>query len=363
MARAKIIYDSQYGGYKVQDENGKRHALGKCERQSKIPDEVVSKATPWFLVPKTENPISVAKNEKVETKNELADFLRLYPSHREAEVRESSLNNIRNVVKIFAKFVASRGLRRLDEITHIHISDWLDDLDCQVISKQSYIRVLSGVFNFAVDRHLIKGNPVSYASSRVAKMVAAYEANQPVRIVKHYNDAQKEQLRTALDKGVAENLVHPDIRDLIILMMFTGLRKRAAVNLSFEDIDGTIVNVPRPYDKGKKGYSAFLFPQAREVIERRREVLKSGKIFPDVKAKSMWTRIMHALKRIGLYDLVEMGHFNHILRHTHAMKLTDSGVSIQVVAEQLGHSSLRSTMIYARPNTDTLKATLGKVSM
>ena len=54
--------------------------------------------------------------------------------------------------------------------------------------------------------------------------------------------------------------------------------------------------------------------------------------------------------------LNEVSH--HILRHTIAKSLMDSGVSLEKVATLLGHSNLNTTRIYITPGMDDLEDAL-----
>lgn len=44
----------------------------------------------------------------------------------------------------------------------------------------------------------------------------------------------------------------------------------------------------------------------------------------------------------------------HTLRHTHGSELQDMGVDVNIIKERLGHSSIESTAIYAKPSVETL---------
>lgn len=51
---------------------------------------------------------------------------------------------------------------------------------------------------------------------------------------------------------------------------------------------------------------------------------------------------MKAFKRAGLHDCTL-----HTLRHTHASRLIQNGMSVYEVKEILGHSDIKTTMRYA----------------
>ncbi len=45
----------------------------------------------------------------------------------------------------------------------------------------------------------------------------------------------------------------------------------------------------------------------------------------------------------------------HSLRHTFATNLVSAGVDILAVKELLGHQDIRTSMVYAKANTETLR--------
>ena len=59
-----------------------------------------------------------------------------------------------------------------------------------------------------------------------------------------------------------------------------------------------------------------------------------------------------AAKRAGIRKRVTP----HKLRHSFATHLLDSGVSIRIIQELLGHSNLQTTQIYTRVSRDHIKS-------
>jgi site-specific recombinase XerD len=52
----------------------------------------------------------------------------------------------------------------------------------------------------------------------------------------------------------------------------------------------------------------------------------------------------------------------HILRHTYAKSLIDSGVGLEKVAALLGHSNLNTTRIYTTPGLQDLEDAVGELA-
>jgi integrase/recombinase XerC len=53
----------------------------------------------------------------------------------------------------------------------------------------------------------------------------------------------------------------------------------------------------------------------------------------------------------------------HVLRHTFAKNLVDSGVGLEKVAALLGHSNLNTTRIYVTPNQKDLEQAVERLEV
>jgi integrase/recombinase XerD len=87
-----------------------------------------------------------------------------------------------------------------------------------------------------------------------------------------------------------------------------------------------------------------------------REGISEGFIFQNGKGAAMSVRnaqkiVSKAAKRAGIKKAVTP----HKLRHSFATHLLDSGVSIRVIQELLGHSNLQTTQIYTRVSRELIK--------
>ena len=71
----------------------------------------------------------------------------------------------------------------------------------------------------------------------------------------------------------------------------------------------------------------------------------------------MTHKFAQAAKRAGL-----VGFKLHSLRHSFASKLIASGVDIYTVSKLLGHSDLKTTMIYAKMGVGTMQIAVDKLN-
>lgn len=364
--KATIVYVSQYGGYKskYKDENGRtqQRSLGKSSRSDADYARAVKTATELGFTISEPSLISAPKTDDSAT---LDGWVLLYLQRRTRGLRPDSINNYRWVLRDFQFFARSKGLSRLDEITAIHVNEWVDGMDLHASSVVTKLNVISGLFTMAIKEGRIENHPVKYPLAMAREAFTSFKKSTTEPEIKYYSPEQQERYLLALNEGVARGDIRPEVCDIAVLMLFSGLRVKAATYLTFEDVDDTFLNVPKSQDKCGQGYAAFVFPQAREVIDRRRERLGTGRVFPEIMShRYVWQSIRTAIKRDRrLSDILELGNYCHILRHTHAVNLLGKGVAIEVIKDQLGHLDISTTQIYAKLTRDAHKAALSRISI
>jgi len=141
-------------------------------------------------------------------------------------------------------------------------------------------------------------------------------------------------------------------RAMVGLMLYAGLRVAEVAGARLRDVElrprsGTITV------EGKRGKwrQVPLNASARRVLEEWLAVQPPGGEFVfgsqkggGMDAASVWRRVDRIGARAGVEGLTP-----HRLRHSCAKGLVDANAPLNYVAEMLGHSSLQTTAIYARP--------------
>ncbi len=142
-------------------------------------------------------------------------------------------------------------------------------------------------------------------------------------------------------------------RAIIVLLYRTGLRISEALGVREKDIDFEIGSVAVLYAKGGRRRTVGIDPGAYEHIkawiERRRAlgICDPVPLFCTLRG-GPWasTHVRVMFRRLGRRAGIEKHVHPHGLRHTHAYELMMEGITMPIIQQQLGHSSLESTDTY-----------------
>jgi len=148
------------------------------------------------------------------------------------------------------------------------------------------------------------------------------------------------------------NLKH---RTIFILIYSAGLRIRELTNLRISDIDSQGMRIKVVQGKGRKDRYTLLSEQV--LLKLRDYYLKYKPVeflFNGWRKGSLISprTVQHAfslaLKKAGLEG---KNYSVHTLRHCFATHLPDNGTDLHAIKELLGHSDLKTTMIYMHLTT------------
>lgn len=138
----------------------------------------------------------------------------------------------------------------------------------------------------------------------------------------------------------------PWIRPVVLLAVATGMRRGEILGLRWLDVDLLHRQVNLPQTKNGKGRTLYLNEMALDVFRSLAldsETRPEEPVFGlEATPEEVSMCFMRACRKAGVMDF----HF-HDLRHTHATWLRQSGVQLDEIARQLGHSDLRMTQRYA----------------
>jgi len=158
-------------------------------------------------------------------------------------------------------------------------------------------------------------------------------------------------------------------RIIVQLMVATGMRVGELCKLKLDDLSPDCSTV-RIHGKGARDRVAYvtdrgLRKELQQLIALRRKLeIGSGALFVNrydaqMRPQSVRSKLRRLAKEAGLARRVTP----HMLRHTAATLLIETGVDIRFVQRLLGHSSIATTEIYTHVSDEALRATLERADV
>ena len=248
---------------------------------------------------------------------------------------------------LYESFLKSWKGRRLAKITRGEVQTLHTRIgsDNGKVRANRVLALLSSLFNHARDIGFTGGNPCT--GIRRFKEVARDRYLLPTEIQPFF-------------KALAAEL--PVFRDLFALCLLTGQRSGNVKAMRWADVDLEAAAWRIPPDDAKAGEAIIcpLTPLALEILRQRKAAdSDSPWVFPGrpgskaghiAEPKEAWKRIC---KRAGLEGLRI-----HDLRRSSGSWQAALGASLHVIGKALGHRNQATTAIYARLDTNPVRASL-----
>lgn len=247
---------------------------------------------------------------------------------------------------------------------------WL--LDSKGLSAKTvnlHLSVISAFSKYLLKEGVVSVNPVKLISRpKINKRLPVFfrkdKMEEYFSTTSIYASEENMDMLTGKDK-VAEEYYEKRRKRLVIKILYdTGLRRAELIGLNKEDFDlgrGII----RVLGKGNKMREIPLLPSLSKEISlylQATALMKSGDIqakTPLILSKSGRRLYPMEVERIVKEELGDAGIMGktspHVLRHTLATGLLDSGADLNSIKEMLGHSSLAATQVYTHNSIEKLK--------
>ena len=181
----------------------------------------------------------------------------------------------------------------------------------------------------------------------------------------------RQKLKAAKNKALKENKIVP-VRNwfMVELGLFTGLRVDEMVNLKISDLhlkeEQSSLTVKR--GKGDKSRTVYFSEAFKDECLfylgwKEKTIPKSDPLFTNGSGRQLTKRALQkAFKRCLRLAGLESRYSIHCLRHTYGSFLyKSSSHNLRMVQEQLGHSSIRTTQIYASLMNEDVKKAVDKI--
>lgn len=238
-------------------------------------------------------------------------------------------------------------------VQHAYVRSWLVSLMDSGIGSRSINRKISALksfFKFCLKNGTIDHNP----------MVKVIAPKIPKRLPAFINQNQTDFLWRHFEFG--DGFVGIRNRMMLELFYATGMRRAELIQLKDDDIDYHNLTI-RVLGKGNKERLIPINPQLKADIKDYLSIRnKTFQItdFPALivteKGDKMNPRKVYAIVHEILHQVTTLDKTSpHVLRHTFATHLLNSGAEINAIKELLGHSSLAATQVYTHNTIDKLK--------
>jgi integrase len=151
----------------------------------------------------------------------------------------------------------------------------------------------------------------------------------------------------AVSGGHSQHVLQ-DNYDFVVLLLDTGVRCMELAKLKWDDVNLKERTIRIWREKTSIETILHMTKRAYETLKRRFEMkIQEQWVFcrndkPTQHRRYTFSSIKNAMKRAGLNDVTI-----HTLRHTYATRLVSMGLSIHDLKYLLGHSNIKTTMIYS----------------
>jgi site-specific recombinase XerD len=163
----------------------------------------------------------------------------------------------------------------------------------------------------------------------------------------------------------------PDLSLVIALLLATGMRVGELATLRVDDIDAAAGQL-KIVGKGSRERTVFvtdrrLRDELRAYVTDRHGSAGSNsesRLLVDAQGRTLSAaRIRHALAALGRSAGIGRRLTPHMLRHTAATMLLESGTDIRFVQRLLGHRSIVTTQIYTHVSDKALRTALARANI
>jgi integrase len=147
----------------------------------------------------------------------------------------------------------------------------------------------------------------------------------------------------------------------VCVLSYAGLRLSEAINLRWVNVGDEWLRFDAT--KSKMERQIPLHTEASLALKKwRLDCLSAEWVFPSPRFEDRPFSVSHGQRLIGdLGDLVGIHLHPHVLRHTFATVLLDTGADLRTVQEALGHASPTTTAIYTFIRPAKLKEAVARL--
>jgi integrase len=266
--------------------------------------------------------------------------------------------------------------KKLDYVTPLMIEKWRIhrlNIGKTASTCNRDTSTLKSVFAKAVEWNLIEHNPLSKvqrlkneATPRVRfldydeerRLLDALDAREDsIRATRSHWNKWRKKHSYEKKRVLRRDKFVDHLKPMVLLSLHTGIRRGECFSIEWSDVDldRGILTIRAEISKSNKARHIPLNATAIETLRTwRGRASKDGYVFSSRTGKRMdnvtaaWT---------GLLKEAKIENFRwHDLRHHFASRLVMAGVDLNVVRELLGHTDMKTTLVYAHLSSKNLSS-------
>ncbi|HEY6536369.1 MAG TPA: site-specific integrase [Candidatus Nitrosocosmicus sp.] len=277
------------------------------------------------------------------------------------EISSATINNYRATIAHINSFIESTGNKKIN-LKQIN-EDFLRKLD-------NYLLHTTNMYNH---EQTLKRNTVNKYHIKFKHIlgVAISEGFIDRHPYTNYKLRMEPTTRTYLTKPELElisnntlggNVSLLKVRDIFMFSVYSGLRFTDAINLKSNNIefDGKKRWIVFQQGKTKEYIRIPLLDKAEEIFDKYAEERAiTGNVLPRITNQKLNAYLKVIAELVGLKKPLT----HHVARHTNATTIyLANGTPLEVVSKQLGHTSIKSTQVYAKITNDMLSKAADKIN-
>ena len=237
------------------------------------------------------------------------------------------------------------------------ISNYCSQVKCFLEYFNKLATKPSEISEKQIKEWLLLANSINGRKHRISavKLFYKYTGKQPMKFKYIEYPRSEKKLPKIIDKEFLLDAIHKikntKHKAIIALAYSTGMRVSEVCNLKISDIDSKRTVITIRQSKGRKDRIVGLSEKILNILRiyfseyKPKEYLFNGQF----DFQYSYTSCNQIVKKY----LGKEYHF-HLLRHSNATALLESGTDLRIIQKHLGHSSSKTTEIYTHVSTNII---------
>ncbi len=283
---------------------------------------------------------------------EVDQFLEYLKNERRYSVH--TLSAYRSDINQFSKYLLdSFEITKPQEVRQVMVRSWVVELmdnGLEARTVQRKITSIKSYFKFLVREKRVQDNPV------VLLQTPKVKKRLPVVVT-------QESMEHLLDRSYfPEGFEGVRDRLIILLLYHTGMRRAELIGLQNDQVDLSRGQL-KVLGKRNKERMIPIQEELKQAISAYRQEFEAlfgsemgGELLRSKSGKKLYPKLVYrVVNRYLSYVSNSEKKSPHVLRHSFATHLLNSGADLSAIKELLGHANLSATQVYTHNSVEQLK--------